>query len=256
MRGRRRCAAREHGVLLVRPRILRLEQHDVELHAGERVDRRVVHVVAPRQRAAAAGMVRRARGVGHEVQLVRHLRQVVEVVAVDVPREDAQRAAAMGCRNSFCSAASITAPGSMALAHSCCVGQLLVPAGAARHRPATARGGARRPAAPSARRRRRRRRRRSACAARRRCARRRCRCTRPAGPFRPARRARHSDVAPARFRARRRMAAASAAASVASAALPVSTMDSPRAASASATAAKRSAGQRRERSCAPGWTIA
>ena len=72
------------------PLAARLEDDDVELALVHALDRQVVHVVAPRQGAAAAAVVLRAARVVDEMEVVRHLRQVVQVVAVHVPRQDAQ----------------------------------------------------------------------------------------------------------------------------------------------------------------------
>src|SRR5204862_3139007 len=72
------------------PLAARLEDDDVERRLAHALDRQVVHVLAPRQGAAAAAVVLRPAGIVDEIEVVRHLRQVVEVVAVHVPRQDAQ----------------------------------------------------------------------------------------------------------------------------------------------------------------------
>jgi len=75
-----------------------LVDDQVERHALQLVQWRFMHVVAPRKHADAAAVVGAACSVGHQIEVVRNLREVVEVVAMHMPGEDAQAATAWPCR--------------------------------------------------------------------------------------------------------------------------------------------------------------
>ena len=86
----RALGGREHVQAVVHVVRAMLVEHDVELAARDLLDRHLVHVVAERQAPGLARVAGRMAGLGHEVEIVRHLRQVIEVVAVDVPRQHRQ----------------------------------------------------------------------------------------------------------------------------------------------------------------------